>query len=190
MKQTFLAGPHRYRFAGWATAALAWAAVFATAHGYWYLGGRAGLGDAPHALPDSPNSLAGWMLTSSVGLLFLAGVAVPAVLVWNLVPGLPRGVLVAAMGAGCAILIARGGLGLLDDLVRDLGITDGGLTGLSYLQTLGVEHPSSYTLVSTAAIDGYFLIGGLLFGQAARQTVSHGKEFCSLRSSTSMPAQV
>ena len=151
---------------------MGWAAVFAVAHGYWYLGGRAGLGDARHALPDAPDSVAGWMFTGSVGLIFFVGLAVPAMLVWKLLPGVPRGVLVAAMWAGCVVLLTRGGLGLLDDLLRDLSIADGGLTGLSYLQTLGVQHPSSYTLASTAAIDGYFMIGGIAFGQAARH---HGQ---------------
>ena len=175
VEHTLLAGPHRYRSARWAFAALAWAAVFAVAHGYWYLGGRVGLGDSPKALPDAPNSVATWMVTGLVGSLFFAGLAVPAALVWNLVPGVPRGVLVAAMWAGCVVLVIRGGFGLLDELVRDLGIADGGLTGLSYLQTLGIEHPSSYTLASTAVIDGYFLMGGVVFGQAARRHMGQSR---------------
>jgi hypothetical protein len=38
--------------------------------------------------------------------------------------------------AGCLILVARGASGLLDDAVRDLGISNRGITGLSYQSTL------------------------------------------------------
>jgi hypothetical protein len=57
---------------------------------------------------------------------------------------------------------------LIDDAVRALGISSCGITGLSYQDILGTAHPSTYTLISGAAIDAYFLIGGILYGWAAR----------------------
>jgi hypothetical protein len=72
----------------------------------------------------------------------------------------------------------RGASGLLDDFVRDLGMSSRGITGLSYQDTLGTAHPSANTLVSTAIIDGYFFLGGILYGRAAR---SYGPARRSLR---------
>jgi hypothetical protein len=76
--------------------------------------------------------------------------------------------LVAVLWTGAAILVARGVSGLLDDAVRQLGISDRGITGLTYQHTLGTPTPSTYTLVSTDAVDAYFVLGGLLVGRAAR----------------------
>ena len=76
------------------------------------------------------------------------------------------------MWIGAIVLVARGGLGLLDGLIRALGVEDG-LTRLPYEETLGSAHPSAYTLWSSAAIDAVFLMGGLLFTRAAALT---GKE--------------
>ena len=73
------------------------------------------------------------------------------------------------MWIGAIVLLARGGLGLLDGLVRALGV-EGGLTRLPYEETLGSAHPSAYTLWSSAAIDVVFLVGGLLFTRAAALT--------------------
>ncbi len=72
------------------------------------------------------------------------------------------------MWIGCAVLVARGGSGFLDDLLRFSGLADGGLTGLSTEDVLGSAHPSTNTIVSTVAIDSIFFVGGLLFGYAAR----------------------
>ena len=71
------------------------------------------------------------------------------------------------MWIGCAVLVARGGSGLLDDGLRFTGLADGGLTGLTNEDVLGSAHPSTNTIVSTLAIDSIFLVGGLL-GYAAR----------------------
>jgi hypothetical protein len=137
-------------------------------HGYWYLGGRIGLGDAPGALPGTPASLGGWLFTIAVALMFAAGFAVPVALLRGRAGGAYRRLLVGLLWAGCALLAARGASGLLDDVVRDLGISAGGITGLSYQHTLGTAHPSAYTLASTASVEGYFLLGGVLYGLAAR----------------------
>ena len=65
------------------------------------------------------------------------------------------------MWIGCAVLVARGGSGLLDDGLRFTGLADGGLTGLTNEDVLGSAHPSTNTIVSTLAIDSIFLVGGL-----------------------------
>ena len=59
-------------------------------------------------------------------------------------------------------------LRLVDDALRFSGLYDGGLTGLSTKDVLGSADPSTYTKLSTVAIDSIFLLGGLLFGHAAR----------------------
>jgi hypothetical protein len=76
--------------------------------------------------------------------------------------------LVAMMWAGGAILLARGGLGFVDDALRFSGLLDGGLTGLSTKDVLDSAHPSTYTKLSTVAIDSIFFLGGVLFAYAAR----------------------
>ena len=148
--------------------ALSWAVVFTVIHGYWYLGGRVGLGDAPSPLPGTPTSPGAWLFTIAVALMFVTGLAVPVILLRVPVGGASRRLLVALLWAGCLLLVARGASGLLDDAVRDIGISDRGITGLSYQRTLGTAHPSTSTLVSTAIIDGYFFLGGILYGLAAR----------------------
>ena len=100
--------------------------------------------------------------------MFAVGLAVPIALLQDNNRGVSRRLLVALLWAGCLFLVARGGSGLLDDVIRDVGLSSGGITGLSYKDTLGTAHPSTYTLISTAIIDGYFLLGGLLYGWAAR----------------------
>jgi hypothetical protein len=148
--------------------ALAWAVLFTAMHGYWYLGGTIGLGDAPSPLPGVPTSPAGWVFTVVVAGMFAVGLAVPIALLRNRSRGAIHRTLVLLLWAGCLVLAVRGGSGLLDDVVRDVGLSSGGITGLSYQYTLGTAHPSTYTLVSTATIDAYFLLGGILYGWAAR----------------------
>ena len=148
--------------------AFAWAVVFTGMHGYWYLGGKVGLGDAPSPLPGTPTSPGAWLFTIAVALMFGIGLAAPIALLRVPAGGVSRRLLVALLWAGCLLLVVRGASGLLDDVVRDLGMSDRGITGLSYQETLGTAHPSTNTLVSTAIIDGYFFLGGLLYGRAAR----------------------
>lgn len=137
--------------------------LFTAAHAYWYLGGSIGLGDAPDPLPGVPHSAPGWAFNGIVLVMFLVGMAAPLSMLRPWGERVPRRLLVITLWAGCAFLVLRGGSGLLDDLVRDLGISVHGITGLSYRQTLGEAHPSRYTLWSTAIIDAYFLLRGLLF---------------------------
>jgi hypothetical protein len=150
--------------------AFTWAVVFTGMHGYWYLGGKAGLGDAPSPLPGTPTSPGAWVFTIAVALMFAIGLAAPIALLRVTPGGASRRLLVALLWAGCLLLVARGASGLLDDVVRDLGMSDRGITGLSYQDTLGTAHPSTNALVSTAIVDGYFFLGGILYGRAARST--------------------
>lgn len=147
--------------------AFAWAFLFTAMHGYWYLGGRFGLGEGPNALPGTPASLVAWIWTILVLLMFALGLAVPIALLKETSRGMLRRVLVTLLWGGSLILLARGAAGLLDDAIRDFGLSSGGITGFSYQQILGTAHPSPYTLISSALIDGYFFLGGLLYGWAA-----------------------
>ena len=157
--------PRQTRALWWA---LTWAVLFTAMHAYWYLGGRIGFGDAPNPLPGRPGSLSGWIFTIVVALIFAIGLAVPAALLRDTVQGVFRRVLVASMWIGCLILLLRGTSGLADVAVRGLGISSGGITGLTYQDLLGTAHPSTYTLISGDVIDGYFFLGGILYGRAAR----------------------
>ena len=133
--------------------ALECAALFTAMHVYWYLGGTLGLGDAPDALPPLvPSSSAGWIFEIVVVLMFAAGLGVPMALLRGTPDGKRRRLLAALMWTGAVLLVARGGTGLLDDAVRQSGLSDGGITGLSYERTLGTPTPPTYTLISTDAV--------------------------------------
>jgi Protein of unknown function (DUF3995) len=166
---THAAGPTRARAtARAANAAFVWTLAFIALHVYWYLGGRVGFGDQADPLPGAPSSLGDWIFTVVVAAMFVAGLAVPLALARPWGRRLPRRLLVWSMWIGCAVLVARGGFGLLDDILRFSGLADGGLTGLSNEEVLDSAHPSTSTIVSTVAIDSIFVAGGLFFGYAAR----------------------
>jgi hypothetical protein len=150
------------------TCALAWAILFTALHGYWFLGGRYGLGGGPNPLPAAPTSPGGWIFTIVVAAMFPIGIAVPVVLIRDRTRGGGRRVLVLLLWAGCLLLMLRGVSGLVDDLVRDVGLSGTGITGLTDQDIFGTAHPSIYSMISTASIDGYFTLGGLLYGWAAR----------------------
>ena len=119
-----------------------------------------------HRRPHRPPAATRAAVWASVWAGAFAGPVVPLALVRPWGRRLPRRLLVVLMWVGAIVLVARGGLGLLDGLMRVLGVA-GGLTGLSYEQTLGSAHPSAYTLWSSAMIDVVFLTGGALFTRAA-----------------------
>jgi hypothetical protein len=112
--------------------------------------------------------LGDWIFTVVVAAMFAVGLVVRNALARTWGRRLPRRLLVWSMWTGGATLVARGGLGLLDDALRFSGLLDGGLTGLSTKDVLGDAQPSTNTVVSTMGVDSTFLIGGLLFGYAAR----------------------
>jgi hypothetical protein len=130
--------------------------------------GRIGFGDAPSPLPGRPASLSAWILTIVVALMLAIGLAVPIELLRDTGHGVLQRLLVASLWIGCLLLLARGTLGLVDEAVRHLGISSLGITGLSYRDILGTAHPSAYTVVSGDLIDGYFFLGGIFYGWAAR----------------------
>jgi Protein of unknown function (DUF3995) len=140
--------------------AFTWTAVFIVWHAYWALGGDFGFGDREAEIPD-----AGWLFTLVVSSMFAAGIAVPLAVMRGVGP---RRLLAGLLWAGAAVLAARGLSGLLDDALRFSGLAETGLTGLTNEDVLGSAHPSAYTIWSTVAIDSFFVMGGLLFGRAAR----------------------
>jgi len=148
-------------------AAFAWTVVFVALHVYWFAGGRIGFGDAPDPIPDPPSSVAGLAFNVAVLAMFVAGLVVPLALVRPWGQRFPRRMLLVLAWLGSGVLAARGGAGIVDSLLLVAGVLPRGLTGLTYEQILGQAHPSAYTLWSGAAIDAYFLIGGVLFGAVA-----------------------
>jgi Protein of unknown function (DUF3995) len=165
------------RTATWAAyASFAWVAVFIFFHLYWFVGGRLGFGDAPDPIPGTPTSVVGWAFNLLVLAMFVAGLVVPLALARPWGRRIPRWMLLALAWLGCAALAVRGGAGIVDSLLRLAGILPRGLTGLTYEQILGQAYPSAYTLWSGAAIDANFLIGGTLFGLAARRYRSRSRD--------------
>lgn len=131
------------------------------------MGGRLGFGDAPDPIPGPPSSVVGWIFDVAVLAMFVAGLVVSLALVRPWGRKIPRRMLLILAWLGCAVLAARGGAGIVDHLGRVAGVLPRGLTGLSYEQILGQAHSSAYTLWSGAAIDAFFLVGGILFGVVA-----------------------
>jgi hypothetical protein len=158
----------RPRATAYATkAAFWWAVAFTALHVYWFLGGRVGFGDQPDPLPGWPSSLGGWVYTIGVWGIFAAGLVVPIAFTTSWGGRFPRRLLVWLMWTGGAVLLLRGGVGWVDDVLRFGGLVDGGLTGLSSKEVFGSAHPSAYTRLSTVAIDSIFVSGGIIFGYAA-----------------------
>lgn len=151
------------RAALWASG---WTAFFILAHGYWALGGDLGYGDEESGFPPLTASAGDVAFTAIVLAMFAAGLLVPLALAQGRGP---RRLVAGLMWVGCVVLAARGVSGLVDDAVRPLGISDTGITGLTYADTLGTSDPSAYTLWSTAGIDAFFALGGAVFGWAARR---------------------
>lgn len=149
--------------------AFAWVVVFIAFHVYWALGGTFGFGDATETQPKI-DSLAKWIFTFVVYIMFAVGTVVPLALYQEWGKRVPAWMLAWCCWIGTAILLLRGSSGLLDTALRGTGLVRNGLTGLTYKQELGVEHPSAYTLWSTSSIDVYFTLGGVLFLMA---TIAH-----------------
>ena len=161
------ARPHAAVRAVWC--AFAWATFFTAMHGYWALGGRVGFGDQNDPLPAVTWDLAGITFTVVVGAMFAAGMAVPVALVRPWGRRIPGRLLVSLMWIGATILVVRGGLGFVDNVLRGFGV-DNGLSGLSDEQALGSADPTAYTVWSSASIDACFLTGGLLFAWSAHRS--------------------
>ncbi|WP_373558030.1 DUF3995 domain-containing protein [Paenibacillus sp. XY044] len=136
-------------------------------HIYWAFGGRFGLGDASSPIPPLPTSLSEWIYFYVVIIMFAAGTIVPLATIRSWRRYFTRLMIVIACWIGCVVLILRGGAGFVDDFFRSTGLLPNGITGLTYEQTYGDEHISTYTLWSSRAMDGYFILGGVLYGLTA-----------------------
>jgi hypothetical protein len=159
--------------------ALAWVVVFFAFHVYWYAGGSFGLnGELRRDLV--PDSVAGGI----VEVLGLVAFPLGAWVSLAIARGWPRGKMRRAAAIvvwlGCALLVLRGGAGLIDDLTRAVGLLPNGITGLSHKQTMGAAYyRSASALWSGNVTDAYFLAGGLLFGllgcryRVSRSPTSH-----------------
>ena len=113
------------------------------------VGGRVGFGDQTDPIPET-SGVAGWTFSGLVWAMFAAGVTVPLALLrpWGLRISRSRA-RCFAVGRCCAP-VARGASGLLDGLLRAVGV-DHGLTGMPYEESLGSAHPTQYTLWSATA---------------------------------------
>jgi hypothetical protein len=150
-----------------AYAALAWVVVFVLAHVYWYLGGTLVRPTLPQGTPG--------MFDAVLILMTVTGLAAPLAAVHRWGRRIPASLLAAVLWAGCAVLLLRGLAGVADELLRVTGVAQGGLTGLSREQVTGFAEPSRGVLWTGRAIDGYFTLGGLLFGAAALAFRRHVK---------------
>lgn len=150
-----------------AYAAFLWVVVFIAFHIYWAYGGRLGFAGASHPLPPAPTNGVEWIYACVVYALFVGGTLVPLVMVqaWGRV--IPGWLLLPACWFGSAILTLRALASYVDDLVRFTGLLPNGIAGLTYAQIFGDDHVTAYMLWSSAAIDAYFLLGGVLYGLTA-----------------------
>ncbi|MEV6495102.1 DUF3995 domain-containing protein, partial [Actinoplanes sp. NPDC051633] len=142
-----------------AYAAATWVVVFVLAHVYWYSGGTLVRPTLPQATPG--------VFDAILILMAVVGLAAPLAAAQGWGRRLPARLLTAVLWAGCAVLLLRGLAGLVDELLRVTGVAAGGLTGLSLQQVTGFADPSQAVQWTGRAIDGYFTLGGLLFGAAA-----------------------
>lgn len=163
------------RQATWAAHATAlWAFVFGLFHLYWALGGHVGLGDGDNI--DLSFHNIGFLIYDLVVVGMCAWGAVVALAlvrpVWRertlltvgrvgaavrVVPGwresAPLWTLTVSAWIGAVLLIVRGVLGTLPQ----------SLTGQTNEKVYGVAHPSAYTIWSIRIVEGFFLLGGVLF---------------------------
>ncbi|ARF54445.1 DUF3995 domain-containing protein [Streptomyces gilvosporeus] len=141
--------------ASWGRIACIWAVAFAALHFYWALGGSRGLSVSAGPLAETRPA---WFVAVGlwgVGLLCL----VAGVLGWLLARPRPRGLFgraVRALGwCACAVLLARG-LAVEALLLTDPAGHEVNVSPEQRLWTLVLWNP-------------WFLIGGLVFGLAARK---------------------
>ena len=151
-----------------AYAALAWVVVFFAFHVYWYAGGSFGLdGELPDLVPDS---VVGSIFEVLEGAAWLLGPWVCLAIARGWPRGRMRRAAFIVVWLGCAVLVVRGGAGLIDDLTRAVGLLPNGITGLSPKQTMGAAYyRSASALWSGKVTDGYFFAGGLIFGVLAHR---------------------
>ncbi|MGV9311114.1 DUF3995 domain-containing protein [Streptomyces sp. NPDC003691] len=151
-----------------ARAATAWAVLFGVFHFYWALGGSFGLGDGAQV----EAGLTGGMLVYDLVVAVLSFVGARVAHELGRAPApqplLPRWVFLTMVWTATIALLARGGIGIADDILRSTGILANGLSGMAVQDVYGEPHPSAYTMWSMRIVDGFFVLGGLLFGTALR----------------------
>jgi hypothetical protein len=126
-------------------AACAWAVVFIAPHVYWATGGTAGLpGGEPLDGPIEAINYAAITFSALAAVLALA-LARP----WG--AAVPRRVLLVGAWAACVLLALRGGGGLAQGLVA------------------GGEWAREGSDALVVGFEALFLLGGILFGLAARE---------------------
>ncbi len=152
-----------------AYAALAWVVVFATFHLYWYLGGSFGVGGEGYT-GGAKLEVVGWLVEVLAVIAFPLGAWVSLAIARGWPRGRMRGAAAIIVWLACAVLVLRGGAGLIDDLTRAVGLLPDGITGLSHKQTMGAAYYRSASAIWSGNItDGYFLTGGLTFGAVAHR---------------------
>ena len=162
-----LAAPVSTRLGRAAYAALAWVVVFFAFHVYWYLGGSFGVGGEGYT-GGAKLKVVGWIVEVLAVVAFPLGAWVSLAIARGWPRGRIRRAAVIIVWLACAVLVLRGGAGLIDDLTRPLGLLPNGITGLSHKQTMGAAYYRSASAIWSANItDGYFLAGGLAFGLMA-----------------------
>lgn len=127
-----------------AYAAFAWALVFMVPHVYWALGGTAGLGNQ-----SIEGALAVINYAAIVLSIVAAALALALIRPWG--ARVPRRLLLAGAWGACALLSLRGAAGVIQNIAIALGASDEGVPALMLI------------------FEPLFLIGGVLFGLAARQ---------------------
>jgi hypothetical protein len=150
--------------------ALGWVVLFFAFHVYWYLGGSfASPGELPPLTPGSHSAAAGsaharvqlvaWIVEIPVDSAWPIGALVCLAIARGWALGRFARATKVLVRVGCAVLLLRGGAGVLDDLTRATGMLANGITGLSLEATTGHAH----LRWSDWAIDTYFLAGGVIF---------------------------
>ncbi|MBB3040028.1 DUF3995 domain-containing protein [Hoyosella altamirensis] len=143
--------------------ALAWMVLFAGMHVYWELGGTIGFGDAEKTTPEV-GSMGTVALTIAILLAFSIGLGL---IVLSMRPDQhrpPAWVMTAYSAIASIMLCARGMSGLIDTWLRETGLADRGISGLTYQQIYGVADPNTETLWASHLMDINFIAGGILFG--------------------------
>ena len=114
--------------------------------------------------------MAGWIGEVLEGAAWLLGPWVCLAIARGWPRGRMRRAALIVVWLGCAVLVVRGGAGLIDDLTRAVGLLPNGITGLSHKQTMGAAYyRSASALWSGNVTDAYFFGGGLLFGLLAHR---------------------
>jgi hypothetical protein len=144
--------------------AFAWVLVFLAWHVVWVATGLAVPSAAQH---HGTARVLMWVSTGVVLVMVAVGTVLPLALAQAWGRRIPRPVLLSAAWTGCALLGARGLMGIGDDIVRATGILPDGLTGMTAEQVSGTAHPSAWEVFAGGSTDLLFTGGGLAFGLAA-----------------------